>query len=115
MPAMDLNHYRCLIMRLLSEIAELINRQASPGVEALCAFDQERDQYLLLKTGWKGDQRVHGTTLCLRIRKGRIWIEEDWTEYGIAADLLRAGVPKEDIVLAFQHPEMRPLTEFAVA
>ncbi len=42
-------------------------------------------------------------------------IEEDWTEGGIATDLLEAGVPKEDIVLAFHPPKMRPYTEFAVA
>ena len=42
-------------------------------------------------------------------------IEEDWTEEGIATDLLEAGVPHEDIVLAFHPPEKRPLTDFAVA
>lgn len=45
----------------------------------------------------------------------KIWIEEDWTKQGIANDLLDAGVPAEDIVLGFQHPSKRPLTEFAPA
>jgi hypothetical protein len=44
-----------------------------------------------------------------------IYIEEDWTEEGIATELLREGVPKEDIVLAFYDPETRKLTEFPVA
>ena len=35
------------------------------------------------------------------------------TEEGIATDLLEAGVPKEDIVLAFQPPDVRRFTEFA--
>ena len=35
-------------------------------------------------------------------------------EEGIAAHLLEAGIPKEDIVLAFHSPDMRPYTEFAV-
>jgi hypothetical protein len=45
-----------------------------------------------------------------------IHLEEivEWQQ-GIAADLLRAEVPREDIVLAFRPPEMRPLTELAVA
>jgi len=43
------------------------------------------------------------------------WIEQDWTEKGIATELLESGVPNEDIVLGFRHPERRPLTEFAVA
>ena len=50
-----------------------------------------------------------------RLKDGKIWLEEDWTEQGIATELLKAGVPKEAIVLAFQPPEMRQLSEFAVA
>jgi hypothetical protein len=49
------------------------------------------------------------------LRNGKFWIEEDWLEDGIVKELLAAGVPKEDIVLAFHHPEMRHLTEFAAA
>lgn len=50
----------------------------------------------------------------LRIQNGKIWVEEDWTQ-GIVNDLLEAGVPHEDIVLGFQHPSKRLLTEFAIA
>jgi len=53
---------------------------------------------------------------CLRSDSRRkFWIEEDWTEDGIAADLVRAGVPKEDIVLAFHEPGRRQYTDFAAA
>ena len=55
------------------------------------------------------------TTLHVRLKEGKVWVEEDMTEEGIANYWVKAGVPKEDIVLAFQHPSMRPLTEFAVA
>jgi hypothetical protein len=41
--------------------------------------------------------------------------EEDWTEEGIATELLRECVPKEDIVLAFHDPETRKFTDFAIA
>ena len=41
--------------------------------------------------------------------------EEDWTEEGIATELLREGVPKEDIVLDFHDPETRKFTDFAIA
>jgi hypothetical protein len=51
----------------------------------------------------------------LRIHQNKIWIEEDWTKQGIANGLLEAGIPAEDIVLGFQHPNKRPLTEFATA
>jgi XisI protein len=31
------------------------------------------------------------------------------------AELIAAGVPREEIVLAFNPPQLRPQTEFAVA
>jgi XisI protein len=36
-------------------------------------------------------------------------------EDDIAANLVAAGVPKEDIVLGFQSPFMRQFTEYAVS
>jgi hypothetical protein len=44
-------------------------------------------------------------------RFGATW---NGTEDDIAADLVVAGVPKEDIVLGFQSPFMRQFTEYAV-
>jgi XisI protein len=54
-------------------------------------------------------------TVYVRIRDRKFWIEEDWTEEGIANDLVQAGVPREDIVLAFHEPKMRQHTGFATA
>jgi hypothetical protein len=45
----------------------------------------------------------------------KIWVEQDWTEPGIAVELLKSGVSKDEIVLGFRNPKKRPLTEFAVA
>ena len=59
--------------------------------------------------------REFSVTVYLRIVQGKIWIEEDWTKQGIADQLLEAGVLPEDIVLGFQHPDKRCLTEFATA
>ena len=71
---------------------------------------------LHLDESWLAKGRSHYRYHCyVRIRDGKFWIEEDWTEDGIATDLVRAGVPKEDIVLAFHEPEMRQYTDFAVA
>jgi hypothetical protein len=62
-----------------------------------------------------GKRRIHGTTLYVRLHHGKIWIEDDMTEEGIATDLVQAGVPKEDIALAFYTPAERQFTEFASA
>ena len=39
---------------------------------------------------------------------------EDWTEENFAEQLLAVGIPNNDIVLAFNPPDIRQYTEFAV-
>lgn len=107
--------YRDLLKRSLCEYARLYNLRPTPGVESFVIFDEERDHYQLVSLGWTDNRRVRRIVLYVRLRGGKLWIEEDWTENGLATDLLRGGVPREDIVLAFHPPERRPLTEFAVA
>jgi len=46
---------------------------------------------------------------------GKIWVQYDDSEEGIATDLPAAGVPRQDIVLGFRPPELRQYTEFAVS
>ena len=101
-------------------IKNYINLHASPQrtqgtTENHVIFDDDQGRYMLFRVGWFQDQRVRAVSLYVRLHNGKIWVEEDWTEDGIATELLAAGVPNEDIVLAFHHPEIRPLTEFAVA
>ena len=54
-------------------------------------------------------------TVDIRIINGKLWIEEDWTEDGIATDFVNAGIIKEDIVWAFHEPKIREYTDFATA
>lgn len=51
----------------------------------------------------------------LRIKNEKIYVEYDGTDEGFADVFAAAGVPKEDIVLAFHAPAKRPYTGFAVA
>ncbi len=110
-----LTRYRALIKQFLTEQADLMRGHPVPGLETIFTLDENSDQYLLLNVGWENDQRVRYTTLYIRIHNDKIWIEEDWTDEGITRALVEVGVPKEEIVLAFQSPEMRHLTEYAVA
>ncbi|MFM7369899.1 MAG: element excision factor XisI family protein [Sphaerospermopsis kisseleviana] len=45
----------------------------------------------------------------------KIWIQYDDTEEGIANDFIAAGVPTQDIVLGFRHPQIRQYTNFAIS
>jgi hypothetical protein len=62
---------------------------------------------LLLREGWDKSRRVHAIIVHLEIRDGKIWVQEDWTEHVVAADLEEVGIPKSEIVLGFQPLEVR--------
>lgn len=83
-------------------------------VETQIAFDVDRDRYLMFHVGWRGERRVFGCVIHIEIREGKIWIQRDGTEVGIANELIAAGVPKSDIVLGYRSPYMRKFTELAV-
>jgi len=105
--------YRKIVQKILIEYQQWAAGANKPGVTQCVSFDEERGHYFWFNVGWDGKRRDFGVTVYLRIEQGKIWIEEDWTKQGIANELLDAGVPPEDIVLGFQHPSKRPLTEFA--
>ncbi|MGK7874270.1 MAG: XisI protein [Xenococcaceae cyanobacterium] len=83
-------------------------------VEVQLVLDRERDHYHLMTVGWDGYERIRGSLLHIDIKEGKIWIQHDGTEEGVAKELLELGVPKEDIVLAFHAPYKRKYTGFAL-
>ena len=78
-------------------------------------FDEVHDHYLWMSIDWVKQKRINNTHVHISIKNEKVYIEEDWTEDGVANELLTEGIPKSDIVLAFHDPETRKLTEFAVA
>ncbi|MBT9315042.1 XisI protein [Leptothoe spongobia] len=110
-----LKNYRYIIQKVLTEYQQWAAGENQPGIEQCLSLDETRDQYLWFHVGWQEKMRDFGVTVYLRIEQDKVWIEEDWTKQGIANELLEAGIPAEDIVLGFQHPSKRVLTEFAVA
>jgi hypothetical protein len=69
----------------------------------------------VVHVGWADDFRIYGCTLHLDMRDGKIWIQHDGTEGGIADRLVERGIPKSDIILAFHSPFKRQFTGFGVS
>lgn len=109
-----LKHYREIVQEVLTEYHQ-INEKSASTTESVLAFDEVHNQYLLLLMGWDKDERIKSVMIHIRLKDNKIWIEEDWTEYGVATDLLQKGVSREEIVLAFHPPHVRQYTEFAIA
>jgi hypothetical protein len=108
----SLEQIRDVICDILTEYAQIPYSYGE--IDRKTVFDRVSDRYLLMIVGWEGIKRVHGRLIHLEIIGGKIWIQRDGTEDGIANDLLQYGIRKDQIVLGFRDPEIRQYTEFAV-
>jgi hypothetical protein len=109
----SLDRYREIIENILTEYTKIPYAYGDIQIETV--FDRKNDHYLLVNVGWNKFHRIYGTLVHIDIINGKIWIQWNGTEDEIAKELVKAGVPKEQIVLGFQPVEVRPLTEYAVA
>lgn len=116
-----IEHYRQLIRDILTEHTKIPYSYGDIQFETV--FDREQDRYLVMILGREPvptfsptvSRRVHGCLIHVDIIDGKIWIQRDGTEEGVAMDFVRAGVPKDKIILGFKSEEMRKDTEFAIA
>jgi len=108
-----LEQYRMSIENLIKEYSDY--KPSYGEIEVQMLFDRERDHYQLLNVGWDDEERVCDCVLHLDLKEGKIWIQHDGTEEGIAEELVALGVHRQDIVLGFQPLYKRKYTEFAVA
>ncbi|WP_254053052.1 XisI protein [Microcystis sp. MC19] len=93
-----LEKYRNAIKKVLTEYHEWVSGSANLDQESCLVFDEIHDQYFWLFMGWEGKKKIRNIQVHIRIKNEKIYIEEDWTEEGIATELLREGISKEDIV-----------------
>ncbi|HXF62940.1 MAG TPA: XisI protein [Caldilineaceae bacterium] len=92
-------YYRQIIEEVLSRYASL--RPSHGDIRVDVVFDEVRDRYALMQTGWDRGRRVRGSLAYLTLEEDRVIIEYDGIGYGIVDDLIAGGIPKEKIVLAY--------------
>lgn len=108
-----LTRYREIIRKELEGYADWL---AKPNGQLRCevVFDPVLDHFELVHFGFEGRRRIHSVVFHLDIIDGKVWIQHDATDRPIAEELVRAGIPKEDIVLAEQPADIRPHTGYGV-
>lgn len=106
--------YKKAILEVMQEYADYFK---VPDSELTYEFitDDARHHYQLVRLGWHQRKRVHVMIFHIDIIDGKIWIQQDNTEEGVANYLLEKGIQKSEIVLAYFSPEHREYTDFAVA
>lgn len=109
-----MKNYEDIVIQTLEEYAEMFNQQRD-GLEATVIIDREGKHYQLLNSGWRKDEYQFYVIFHFDIKDGKVWLQENRTDVLIAQELSDKGIPKKDIVLGLQYPELRADTGYAVA
>ena len=107
-----LTKYRQIIQKILTEYGAI--PYSYGDLEYKLMISQDCNNFVLMTMGWENGARVHGCLVHIDIIDNKIWIQRDGTEDEIGNDLVKAGVPKNDIVPGFHPPELRKYVEYAV-
>ncbi len=100
---MDTNTpYREIIKDVIRKYARL--RPSHGDIRLDTIFDEQQDHYALMQSGWDRGVRVRGNLIYVTLRGDKVYIEYDGIEQGISDELIRWGIPKGNIVLAFLSP-----------
>jgi hypothetical protein len=113
-----IEQYRAIIQQVLTETYNFVSGSSDGDLEDVqyrLLFDREHDSYALLMIGFGRARRIHTCLVHLEIINGKIWLQADNTDFEIAKDLERAGIRKDEIVLGFHEPNVRPYTDYAAA
>ncbi|MDJ1185048.1 XisI protein [Roseofilum casamattae] len=107
-----LETYRDIIQTFLRKYASY--KPSHGEIEIQTIFDTQEDRYQVLGVGWDGKQRVHGCSIHLDIKEGKIWLQLNNTELDVARKLVEMGVPTTDIVIGFQPLYVREVSGYAI-
>jgi hypothetical protein len=105
--------YAAIIRRVIEHYAQF--KPAYGDIEIELVLVDSIGHYAMIYKGWDGCERVHEIMIHVDLVGDKVWIEYDGIEHGIADDFVEAGIPREQIVLAFHSPGVREHTGFAVA
>ena len=95
-----INQYRQIVCDFLQDFA-------ADDPEAQLIFDAQRDRYLVMHNGWRGDYRIYGCAMQLDLIEDKVWIQHNSTEIFIDRELIERGVAPQDIVFGFRSPKVR--------
>lgn len=91
--------YGDIVKTVINKYAKL--RPSHGQIRLDTVFDEQQGNYALMQTGWNRGIRVRGNLIYITIRDEKVHIEYDGIERGIVDDLIKKGIPQEDVVLEF--------------
>jgi len=108
-----IKQYEAAILGILVEYAKIKYANVTGGNKLIA--DRENLRYQVVTVGWEGDRYVHDCPLHFGIIGGKIWVQQNMTEWEVGQMLEQYGIPKSDIVAGFLPPELREYSGYATA
>jgi XisI protein len=102
---------------ILSLLQEEAGNWHNESPQALVIVDREKRHYQLILNGWT-DNGVYMDDILVHFHISddeRVWLLQNNTEWLVAEDLVRRGVPADEIVIGFHPPKYRKYTDYAVS
>jgi len=96
-------------------LEQCVQRYATPDARMFTVFDRERGHFLVVEEGWNNSKHLYVPFAHIELRDDQIWILQDFTNHGIAHDLIAQGIPSTQIVLGYKAPSLRSFTDMATA
>jgi hypothetical protein len=106
-----LETYQSLLDKTLKDYAKLTEK----GINSMVIVSKDHHHFLLINEGWEDNKHIHACLFHGEIKEDKIWIYYDGFEESVTEQLIKLGIKKENIVLAFHPPYIRQQTEFAVS
>lgn len=109
-----IKRYETIILKILNhQVVEI----TGSDVKDYVIVDKDARHYQLLRMGWDTpDVYINKVIIHFQIAEnGKIWLLKNNTEALLTDELLKEGVPHDDIVLGFHPERYRAYTDFAVA
>ena len=106
--------YKKIVRKIAQEIADMTPSDEKSETQFIA--DDDNGHYVLFSVGWYDNKREYLPFVHIDVKPdAKVWIQHDGTDLVIAQWLVDQGIPKNDIVLAFQAPARRSMIpDFAV-
>ena len=103
------------VLKAIQTVLEDIALPGKPSgeLEYQIISDTVGGHYQVVVLGWRGMKRLHGIIVQIDLKEGLVWVQADNTDYGVAEELVRLGIPREQIVLGYVPPSVRKHMGFA--
>ena len=111
--AVKIKKYEKAILDILQEYAQI--KYANVDGSNYLIADKENHRYQVITRGWQDSYYVHDCPMHFDIIDGKVWIQQNMTEWEVGDMLEERGVPKSDIVIGFLSPDSRAFSKYAIA